>query len=591
MRARLESWLNNLNLRTKLWGLYFFCVLVPLTVTDGLFLAELLRQEQVESQKNMEAQANAVRYNLLSFVEYATVIARSVYMNTYVQEFLTTQYDGTANYVANYQKFMRNSLLGGSVGLESTKITMYADNPTIVNGGGIYRLSRARRQPWYETFMGQDADEMALFFYDDTQTPYVRPKRKVLFLRKLNRILSDNMEKLLVIEMEYGNLVRDVRNMNYAFPVYVCRGDQLMFSNEGANNLGIPFSDFTLSGQVGHEEAIALYGEKLRICVLKPERNILSVLKNNLDTLLPLLLLDIALPCVLMLFLGRSITERLHTLSQAFERDNGDTLTQIPQASGRDEIGSLMESYNRMADRMNALIQTVYKDRLREQETNLARQKAELLALHSQINPHFLFNALESIRMHSILKGENETAGMVEKLAIMERQNVDWSNDTNTIAQEMEFVEAYLQLQKYRFGDRLSYRLEMDKACAGVRIPKLTITTFVENACVHGIETKPTPGWIFVRAAMQEGRGLCIEVEDTGDGMEKEALERLRARMRHASIETLQEKGSVGIANACLRIRMMTGGAASFSIESEKGIGTTAQIYIPCGEKEGEKPC
>ena len=88
---------------------------------------------------------------------------------------------------------------------------------------------------------------------------------------------------------------------------------------------------------------------------------------------------------------------------------------------------------------------------------SLAKKKnAELLALHVQINPHFLFNALESIRMHSILKEEFETADMVERLAIMERQNVDWGNDDIPISREMDFVEAYLGLQKYRFGDRLS---------------------------------------------------------------------------------------------------------------------------------------
>lgn len=98
------------------------------------------------------------------------------------------------------------------------------------------------------------------------------------------------------------------------------------------------------------------------------------------------------------------------------------------------------------------------------------------------------------------MKEENETADMVEKLAIMQRQYVDWGNDSVEIEQELEFVKAYLSLQKYRFGDRLNYNLEIDPECAQIRIPKLTIVTFVENACVHGIESKASPGWIFVRA-------------------------------------------------------------------------------------------
>ena len=106
--------------------------------------------------------------------------------------------------------------------------------------------------------------------------------------------------------------------------------------------------------------------------------------------------------------------------------------------------------------------------KIKEQEILVGRKNAELLALQSQINPHFLFNALESIRMRSLLKEENETADMVEKLAIMQRQYVDWGNDSVEIEQELEFVKAYLSLQKYRFGDRLNYNLEIDPECAQI---------------------------------------------------------------------------------------------------------------------------
>ena len=115
------------------------------------------------------------------------------------------------------------------------------------------------------------------------------------------------------------------------------------------------------------------------------------------------------------------------------------------------------------------------------------QKEAEIHALEAQINPHFLFNALESIRMHSILKKEEETADMIQKLAIMVRQNVDWSSDSNTIKRELAFVEAYLSLQKYRFGERLSYQINAQEDCQNILVPKLTITTFVENACVHGL--------------------------------------------------------------------------------------------------------
>ena len=218
----------------------------------------------------------------------------------------------------------------------------------------------------------------------------------------------------------------------------------------------------------------------------------------------------------------------------------------------------------------------------------VGRKNAELLALHSQINPHFLFNALESIRMHSILKKENETADMVEKLAVMQRQYVEWGEDFVTVSQELEFVKAYLALQKYRFGDRLNYSLEVEEDCRICKIPKLTVVTFVENACVHGIESKAAPGWIFVRIYMEKEQ-FVIEVEDTGNGMDEETQSELLYKMQHADIDMLRTKGRVGIVNACLRLKMMSEQQAGFELEGEEGMGTMVVIHIPSQYVREEK--
>ena len=227
-----------------------------------------------------------------------------------------------------------------------------------------------------------------------------------------------------------------------------------------------------------------------------------------------------------------------------------------------------------------------YNYRLREQDMVLTRQHAELLALHSQINPHFLFNALESIRMHSIIKKESETAYMVEKLAKLQRQYTEWDQDNVLIKQELEFVENYLELQKYRFGDRLSYSIEAADECLNYKVPKLTIVTFIENACVHGIESKITNGWIFLRIYEKENM-LYIEVEDTGNGMSEEEVSDLVTSMREASIDMLQRKGRVGVINASLRLKMVTEDKAVFDVDSEEGIGTIVTIKIPVDSLKG----
>jgi len=184
--------------------------------------------------------------------------------------------------------------------------------------------------------------------------------------------------------------------------------------------------------------------------------------------------------------------------------------------------------------------------------------------------------------MHSVLRGETETAEMVEKLAVIERNNADWNEDRTTVEREMDFVKAYLGLQKYRFGERLSYDLEVDDKCRNSYIPRLTIVTFVENACVHGIEAKSSPGWIFVRVYYKD-EDMIIEIEDTGGGLSDEAAAALLDKMNNASIEDLKQAGRIGMVNACLRLRMATEDRVKFMVESEKGVGTTVTVIIPKG--------
>ena len=316
--------------------------------------------------------------------------------------------------------------------------------------------------------------------------------------------------------------------MNYDLAAYVCDNDRILFSNKKDSNIAQPFRKVSELTNIGYTADMQIYNQQLKIHVIDNGQSRAAWLKNWGWQLIVLGLINVVLPAAL--------------------------ITRI----------------NRIA----------YSYKLREQEMVLTRQHAELHALHSQINPHFLFNALESLRMHSIIKKESETAYMIEKLAKLQRQYTEWDQDNVTIDQELEFVENYLELQKYRFGDRLSYSLEADENCREYKVPKLTLVTFVENACVHGIESKITNGWIFLRIYEKDDM-LYIEVEDTGNGMPEEDAKKLLDSMRNASIDMLQQKGRVGVINASLRLKMVTDNKTMFDIDSEEGIGTIVTIKIP----------
>ena len=574
----LEQYLDNISIKKKFMQIYIFCVLVPLIITDSVVLYIVGSMESQRQAHEMANIASTVSYNISTLVENAGEIAKSMYTNKRVDSFLAKQYESTSDYYAEYQKFFQDSTLENVLGMNQILFTMYTDNPTVIKGGKIDNMSNLKKTAVYEAWKNRGENE-GLFFVYESKGYANSYRRKVILLQNLD-FFSQDQEKMLKIEFDYNSMMRMLRKMNYDNEILICQGDEIVLSNGSFSGVGKNFDRITVQQKMGYKQSFVLHGAQLDIYVLKREHGIWERIARALPLLGFLVIINVVLPMGFVLLLNHSFTKRIRGLSKVFQSVNGEHLVQMAHEEGRDEIGSMIRNYNRMVRRTNELIQTVYKNKIKEQEILVGRKNAELLALQSQINPHFLFNALESIRMRSLLKKENETADMVEKLAIMQRQYVDWGNDSVRIEQELEFVKAYLSLQKYRFGERLNYQLDIDPECEQIRIPKLTIVTFVENACVHGIESKASPGWIFVRVYKRDEQ-LWVEIEDTGSGIEEQKLQLLQKNMQNVDIEMLKNKKSVGMLNACLRLKMCTENHVNFEIEGEEGAGTWITIRIP----------
>lgn len=577
----LQTWLEKLNLKKKMLVLYLGCVLVPLIITDTFILVMIIHSGQDNIRHEMENIVSAVEYDLNSEVERAATIAKNIYLNRYINEFLTRKYHSGLEYYNAYLAFMKDTLFESSLGTEQMKITMYTDNPTIINGSEFQKLEKVKDMEWYQEFKQKDQDIMMYCYYDTSAVSEITPSRKISLIRRLNLYQSDGCEKVIKIDLDYGTLTQNLVNMNYDFPVYVCSENKIILSNRNNQGVQKPFESSIHNSETDYVSDIQIYGLQMRICILKGNNNLLYYIWINFPIVVFLVCINIFLPWILVRNINRSITYRIWRLSEVFSRGcEKEELSLVKETDGNDEISVLMRNYNWMAARQNELVQTVYKEKLKEQETDIARQNAELLALHSQINPHFLFNALESIRMHSFLKKEYETAHMVEMLAVMERQNVEWGNDDVTVKEEVGFVQAYLELQKYRFGERLSYKIDVEDECRMYLIPKLSLVTFVENACVHGIETKASPGWVFVRVYEHKG-WLCMEVEDTGAGMSQQQLEKMKKDVEQLNIEKIRKMEHIGVSNACLRLKMSSQNTAVFLFESEQAVGSCVTVKLP----------
>ena len=537
----IERKLDDYSLRKKFYIFYVLCVMLPLIVTDAVVLSIVNNAEKESSRHEMSSIASAVGYNLSSMVNNAGEAAKSIYTSKRIDDFISKEYTSSAEYVSEYQSFFQDTLFENTLGMSNIVFFLYADNPTIVNGGKVNDMSAVRNTDSYRLL--EQKGSGGLFFVYEKGGAGLSDERRMIYMQKLDFYSSD-IEKVLKIEFNYGSMMRTFKNMNYDNEVLICHGDDIVLSNGAYSGVNKPFKTLEAIGKISdsvYRQKLSLYGCDLDIYVFKTRSNIWSMLMHNAPIIVFLMLINVFFPLCLVSIFNHSFTSRILQLSKVFKSVDSEKLVSMTDRESKDEIGSMIKNYNRMVSRTNELIQTVYKNKLKEQEMLVSQKNAELLALHSQINPHFLFV---------------------------------------TVAKECEFVKAYLALQKYRFGERLNYNIDIEADCMECQVPKLTLVTFVENACVHGIESKAAPGWIFVRIFKKAGF-MHIEVEDTGSGIDPDALEKMKSNMKNADIDMLKTGGRVGVINDCLRIKMVTESKAVFDVDSEEGCGTTVMIKIP----------
>lgn len=574
---KLMHILNRFDLKKKFTLLYVSCVILPLLVTDVILLWSVYQREKSAFEYDMEYVTSVYQNEITNKVQTDRTMANAVNINGKVNDFLNNEYESPYDYYDAYYNIINGSFMRTISGISNDNIVIYADNDTILSGVAIKRLDEIKDKPWYKEFVENGEKDRVVVFYDDNPGLIGGKKRKFYYVKKLT-YLKNACSRIVVIDNDYDSFLHEMKGVENKYPMYISSGDYVLYNN--INPSAIHIDELEIDGLNPFATTIKIMGTELNIVLLHDTKMFHEIILSNYPTLMVLLLFTIIIPIVVMFLIQRSIVHRIHKMERALGDSTGAEFHPIDNIDGTDEIAGLMYKYNDMVEITNNLIKTVYKDKLKEQETDLARKNAELLALQSQINPHFLFNALESIRMHSLLKGEDETSMMVGKLALMQRQNVEWGSDLVTIKKEMESIEAYLYLQKYRFGDRLSFEIEMDDDCENYLVPKLTLVTFVENACVHGVESKPTPGWIFVRTYTKDDN-LVIEVEDTGGGMDDDEVASMLSEIENVSIDVIKERKHVGVLNACLRLKMISNNEVKFDIYSEEGVGMCVEIRIP----------
>ena len=379
-----------------------------------------------------------------------------------------------------------------------------------------------------------------------------------------------------MLEMDYNSMLENMEMVCDGVDGYLSAGSKILLSTEDENSKNKEFQGITAYQDKGSslQKSIEMYGMDMDIYLTAERYGASDIILRQKGAILLLYLANLIVPSAFVYILYRSLHDRVELTQEYLKGMERGEYKVIPFEGGKDEIGGMIHRYNLMALRIKELVEVVFKNKEREQGLEIAKREAELKALQSQLNPHFVFNALESIRMHSILKQETETARILESFAILMRKNIQWNRDFVTIEDECDNVRRYLEIQKYRFGDRLDFYLHVQEECKKRFIPKFIVITFVENACVHGIEKSVEGGSVTVVVSEDEN-DLYFEILDEGSGMEQEELESLSNLVKQADINYIQKaEKSIGIVNTVVRLHQYYGERVQIDINSTAQEGT-----------------
>nr|WP_239565904.1 sensor histidine kinase [Paenibacillus sacheonensis] len=291
--------------------------------------------------------------------------------------------------------------------------------------------------------------------------------------------------------------------------------------------------------------------------------------------LLSFVLVGIGLLLLIMLvspFLAKSITRPIRRLEQAMQKVKSGTLEVSVSETGATEVQGLAQHFNTMVTEMRRLMQDI-----ETKEKTLHRY--ELSVLHSQINPHFLYNTLDTIVWMAEFNESERVISTTKALAKFFQLSLSGGSEMTTVENEMNHVAQYLIIQKERYGEKLQVRLYFDPALASKVIPKIILQPLAENAIYHGIREKEGPGLLEITALPADDGSVRFIVKDDGVGFDPDT--RANTEREEETLRTLPKLGGVGINNVDERLKLYYGQPYGITLHSRPGEGTTVTIIIP----------
>ena len=579
---------NNLNIKQKMLALYFFAFILPL-VTITIILTKWINKTIMERQfalaKTSLEQTSSLLTSILTNCEQ---LGDTLFSTRAVQKALEYQFNSEQEV---YKYYTTLSFLPdfSRSNPDVLNFIYYTENQTIIENAYFTRVTdEIKGKSWYKAAVAASGRPIWVIKNSETLDSQTLALVRALFNRTtgtLTGVLAlhlDNrkIEQLVNAHKDQTIVLVDGKvafsSRPFAFKEKLSLSTGLNIGEFKSDNI-LWGKDRSLTMLYGlyHE-----YGNSITLAQIIPHKDLESA--TNFVVLLCVLLMagGSILSLSLLQIFSRYMAKRVSYLQMQINRIVQNNFELGPRLSGSDEFAEIYDALMATSNNIKTLIDEVYRHKI-QREQLLARQNdIRFKMLSNQINPHFLFNSLETIRMQAIEDDNKEVAKTIKLLAKILRHNLSVSNNPVSLKAEIEAVDNYLAIQHLRFADRVKYSIDIHTDISDAVILPLLIQPLVENSFSHGLQDRKIGGLIEISIdTCNGGKVFQISIKDNGCGITKEELSKLKARLATGTVENFSS--SIGMVNVNQRIKLFYGQDYGLEIESEIEKGTLVTIKIP----------
>ncbi len=582
----------------KLYFLYFTSMLLPVLLLGAVLIVSTYRSRKSHSEELIRSYNSSVRQTVYDVTTYIYNVSESIVYNDALEQFLSKEYESRVQFVSAYNKLtVLDPYMAKYNGIGS--ILIYTKNAS-ASGYGVmtYADDKISSTEWYKKANNQYSPFWTSCEYDDS---YGNKVRELALVRKMPFVESDESA---VVMIRVSNSYLNSRLVNKGYVTFLSVNEEDPFYGSDTYD-GMLLKELNPDYEKVHytdHGTVDFNGYKSLYYVesLKPTQSSYSQLYiTSLDTkafsdIYNLITIN-AVVLLIAAILPLMIITRHTTL---FTREVKTLRSEMHRASRREEQKSLFDgdaselfTSVELSDAYSDLLVMVknieemeaaqYEAEIKEKKIQNDQQKMEFKMLSSQINPHFLYNTLEMIRMKALTVGDRDVATAIKLLGQSMRYVLENTGTTETTLQkELDHIENYLQIQQLRFGDRVNYQINImpEMVLSEFAVLPLLLQPIVENAIVHGLESREEGGKIWIAIYIADGN-VKIDISDNGGGMDDETMKMVLHRV--TNYERERHASGIALYNINRRIKLSYGEAYGLEISSTLGEGTRVSLTLP----------